>query len=164
MSHSTLSDVRFVRDSDQTADVPAWAILFNQDIVAFGARLAPYLGAELEAKSIRNLFRCAFKCAFSNLPVTQARWDDDAALPDFLKGFREDRDISVERHVGRHGGVAFHRESRSRRRPIATGHGPGAYIASCWAHAGIRATVGVSDGPTAACLLFVSHLFLPLCL
>lgn len=68
------------RDSDQTADI-AKAKLLNQDIIAFGARLARYLRPELKAKSIRNLFRCAFKRACPDLPVAQVRWDDDAASP-----------------------------------------------------------------------------------
>lgn len=135
----------------------ARAKLFDQDIIAFGARLARYLRPELKAKSIRNLFRCAFKRACPNLPVAQVRWDDDAAFPEFLKGFREYRDISVDRHMWGLRGVASGRESSPRGRPTATGHGPGAYIASCRAHAGISATAGVRDGPTAACLLFVSH-------
>ena len=136
--------------------------LLNQDVIAFGARLGLYLRPELKAKSIRNLFRCAFKRAFPNLPVAQVCWDGDAAFPDFLKGFRKDRDISVERYVWGLGGVACGRESSPRGRPIATGHGPGAHTASCGAHAGIRAFAGVRDGFTATCLLFVSHLFLPL--
>jgi hypothetical protein len=139
------------------------AKLLNQDIIAFGARLARYLRPELKAKSIRNLFRSAFKRACANLPVAQVRWDDDAAFPEFLKGFREDRDISVDRHMWGLRGVAFGRESSPRGRPIATGHGPGAYIASCRAHAGISAIAGVRDGLTATCLLFVSHRFYSLC-
>ena len=71
------------------ANIPAArAKLLNQDIIAFGPRLARYLGPELEAKGICNLFRRALKRAFPDLPVAQIRRDGDAAFPSLLKRFR----------------------------------------------------------------------------
>ena len=137
----------------------ASAKLLNHHIIALGARLARYLRPELKAKSIRNLFRCAFERACPNLPVSQVRRDDDSAFPEFLKGFREDRDISVERHMWGLRGMPWSREPRPRRGPISTCHGPCANIAPCRANAGIGAIAGVRDFLFATCLRFVGHRF-----
>jgi hypothetical protein len=76
--------------------------LLNPNVIAlgrFGFLGFRYLRPELKAKSIRHLFGCASKRALPNAPIAQVRRDDDAAFPSFLKDFREDRDIPVERHL-----------------------------------------------------------------